>query len=113
MADPTKAAAQAVTTDAELTLLDQIVEQGKMGKDADSKSKGKDLLKRFVGEVLEGALRGSARVRGLRGTELHRVVAEVGVEHPAQRLRGWCRDVGLGLIRRWIAVRFHGAHFTS
>jgi type VI secretion system protein ImpC len=56
MADPTKAAAQAVTTDAELTLLDQIVEQGKMGKDADSKSKGKDLLKRFVGEVLEGAI---------------------------------------------------------
>jgi type VI secretion system protein ImpC len=56
MADPTKAAAQAVTTDADLSLLDQIVEQGKMGKDADSKSKGKDLVKRFVSEVLEGAI---------------------------------------------------------
>lgn len=56
MADPTKAAAQAVTTDAELSLLDQIVEQGKLGKDADAKSKGKDLVKRFVSEVLEGSI---------------------------------------------------------
>lgn len=56
MADPTKAAAQAVTTDAELSLLDQIVEQGKLGKDADTKSKGKDLVKRFVSEVLEGSI---------------------------------------------------------
>ena len=56
MADPTKAAAQAVTTDAELSLLDQIVEQGKLGKDAEAKSKGKDLVKRFVSEVLEGAI---------------------------------------------------------
>lgn len=56
MADPTKAAAQAVTTDAELSLLDQIVEQGKLGKDAETKSRGKDLVKRFVSEVLEGAI---------------------------------------------------------
>jgi type VI secretion system protein ImpC len=56
MADPTKAASQAVTTDAELSLLDQIVEQGKLGKDADAKSKGKDLVKRFVSEVLEGSI---------------------------------------------------------
>lgn len=56
MADPTKAASQAVTTDAELSLLDQIVEQGKLGKDADTKSKGKDLVKRFVSEVLEGSI---------------------------------------------------------
>ena len=64
-------------------------------------------------QVLEGTLRGRPRVRRLRGSELHGVVAQVGVEHPAQRLRGRCRDVGPGLIRRWIAVRFHGAHFTS
>jgi type VI secretion system protein ImpC len=56
MADPTQAAAQSVTTDAELSLLDQIVEQGRMGKDADAKSKGKDLVKRFVSEVLEGSI---------------------------------------------------------
>ena len=56
MADAQQQAAQAVTTDAELSLLDQIVEQGKMGKDAEAKSKGKDLVKRFVSEVLEGAI---------------------------------------------------------
>ena len=56
MAEAQKSAAQAVTTDAELSLLDQIVEQGKMGKDAETKGRGKDLVKRFVSEVLEGAI---------------------------------------------------------
>ncbi len=56
MAEAQKAAAQAVTTDAELSLLDQIVEQGKLGKDAESKGRGKDLVKRFVSEVLEGSI---------------------------------------------------------
>ena len=46
-----------VTTNAELSLLDQIVEQGRLGKDADTRSKGKDLVKRFVSEVLEGAIK--------------------------------------------------------
>lgn len=49
--------ASSVTTNAELSLLDQIVEQGRLGKDADTRSKGKDLVKRFVSEVLEGAIK--------------------------------------------------------
>jgi len=49
-------AAQSVTTDGDLSLLDEIVEQGRMGKDAESKSRGKDLVKRFVSEVLEGSM---------------------------------------------------------
>lgn len=56
MADPTKAAAQTVTTESDISLLDQIVEQGRLGKDAESKSRGKDLVRRFVSEVLEGAI---------------------------------------------------------
>jgi len=57
MADAKQAATAAtVTTDADLSLLDQIVEQGKMGKDAEAKGKGKDLLRRFVSEVLEGTM---------------------------------------------------------
>jgi type VI secretion system protein ImpC len=40
----------------ELGLLDQIVEQGRFGKDAPAKERGKDLIKRFVGEVLEGSI---------------------------------------------------------
>lgn len=50
------AAAEAVTTEGELSLLDQIVEQGRMGKDTESRSRGKDLVKRFVSEVLEGQM---------------------------------------------------------
>ena len=57
MAERQKAAtAEAVTTEGELSLLDQIVEQGRMGKDAESKGRGKDLVRRFVSEVLEGQI---------------------------------------------------------
>ena len=40
----------------ELGLLDQIVEQGRFGKDSQAKERGKDLIKRFVSEVLEGSV---------------------------------------------------------
>jgi len=52
----TAAAGATVTTESDLSLLDQIVEQGKMGKDAESKGRGKDLVRRFVAEVLEGSI---------------------------------------------------------
>ena len=45
------------TADAgELGLLDQIVEQGKLGRDAQTKERGKDLVKQFVSEVLKGQM---------------------------------------------------------
>jgi type VI secretion system protein ImpC len=52
------AAAAAETT--ELGLLDQIVEQGRFGKDTAARERGKDMVKRFVSEVLEGAIQYSA-----------------------------------------------------
>ncbi|MGH7554154.1 MAG: type VI secretion system contractile sheath large subunit, partial [Longimicrobiales bacterium] len=52
------AAAAAQTT--ELGLLDQIVEQGRFGRDTSSRERGKDLVKKFVSEVLEGAIKVSA-----------------------------------------------------
>lgn len=52
----TQAAGQGASYSAELTLLDQIVEQGKVGKDSETKERGKDLVKRFVSEVLEGSI---------------------------------------------------------
>ncbi len=57
MADA-KAAAQGAeaTTTESLSLLDQIVDQGKVGKDAETRERGKDLVKRFVEEVLEGSI---------------------------------------------------------
>ncbi|HEX6632037.1 MAG TPA: type VI secretion system contractile sheath large subunit [Gemmatimonadaceae bacterium] len=49
--------AQAYTADgAELSLLDQIVEEGRFGRDTQAKERGKDLVKRFVAEVLEGQI---------------------------------------------------------
>src|SRR5690349_934844 len=37
-------------------LLDQIVEEGRMAKDAGAKERGKDLVKEFVAQVLEGSM---------------------------------------------------------
>lgn len=48
------AAPAAQTT--EVGLLDQIVEQGRFGKDAPAKERGKDLVRQFVSEVLEGSI---------------------------------------------------------
>jgi type VI secretion system protein ImpC len=46
------AEAQAV----ELGLLDQIVDQGRLGRDAAGKARGKDMLKQFISEVLAGSI---------------------------------------------------------
>jgi type VI secretion system protein ImpC len=52
----TQAAGQGASYSADLSLLDQIVEQGKVGRDTETKERGKDLVKRFVAEVLEGSI---------------------------------------------------------
>jgi type VI secretion system protein ImpC len=52
-----KAAQPAATAQAaEVGLLDQIVDQGRFGKDAPAKERGKDLIRRFVSEVLDGSI---------------------------------------------------------
>jgi type VI secretion system protein ImpC len=50
----TKAAAEAQSV--ELGLLDQIVDQGRLGRDAAGKARGKDMLKQFMTEVLAGSI---------------------------------------------------------
>jgi len=47
---------QATETTLEGSLLDQIVEQGRIGRDAQGKERGRDMVKRFVAEVLEGQI---------------------------------------------------------
>ncbi|HEY0882938.1 MAG TPA: type VI secretion system contractile sheath large subunit [Archangium sp.] len=44
------------TADAEVSLLDQIVQDGRVGRDVETQQRGKDLVKRFVAEVLEGSM---------------------------------------------------------
>jgi len=58
MSKPEKAAAQsadAKTT--ESSLLDQIVEQGRFGKEQVARERGRDMVKEFVAQVLEGEMK--------------------------------------------------------
>jgi len=50
------AAPQATEQVLEKGLLDQIVEEGRMGKDDSAKERGKDLVKEFVAQVLDGSM---------------------------------------------------------
>jgi len=50
------AAPQATEQVLEKGLLDQIVEEGRMGKDDGAKERGKDLVKEFVAQVLDGSM---------------------------------------------------------
>src|SRR6202140_3198629 len=56
-AAPQGAAPQAKEQGGEKTsLLDQIVDEGRLAKDANAKERGKDLVKEFVTQVLEGSM---------------------------------------------------------
>src|SRR5579862_7889410 len=57
MPEREKAPAAAQTTEkVEGGLLDQIVQQGRMGKDPASRERGKNLIKEFVAQVLDGSM---------------------------------------------------------
>ncbi|HTZ74021.1 MAG TPA: type VI secretion system contractile sheath large subunit [Candidatus Aquilonibacter sp.] len=49
-------AAATTTTQEQSSLLDQIVSQGRMGTDATSRERGKNLVKEFVAQVLDGSM---------------------------------------------------------
>jgi type VI secretion system protein ImpC len=55
MSETQVAAAQARTTET-TGLLDQIVQEGRMGKDAAARERGKDLVKEFVAQVMDGSM---------------------------------------------------------
>jgi type VI secretion system protein ImpC len=58
MSKPEKAAAQsAEAKTTELSLLDQIVEQGRFGKEQVARERGRDMVKEFVAQVLEGEMK--------------------------------------------------------
>jgi len=58
MADPQQAVSQAAatTTTTEGSLLDSIVAEGRLGKDEAARERGKDMVKEFVKQVLEGSI---------------------------------------------------------
>jgi type VI secretion system protein ImpC len=46
----------AAVEQSEQSLLDQIVEQGRFGKEAEARERGRDLIKEFVAQVLDGSM---------------------------------------------------------
>jgi len=58
MSDPKKAQAAAppVEKTVEVSLLDQIVEQGRLGREPAARERGRDLVKEFISQVLEGEM---------------------------------------------------------
>src|SRR5688572_22063994 len=58
MSDPQKATAaqQATEVTQEPGLLDKIVQEGRLARDAASRERGKDLVKEFVNQVLQGSM---------------------------------------------------------
>ena len=48
------AAPQAAQEQVEVSLLDQIVDEGRMARDPQARERGKNLVKEFVAQVLEG-----------------------------------------------------------
>jgi type VI secretion system protein ImpC len=58
MSSPTKAAPEqsAAVQTTEVSLLDQIVSQGRFGKDTVAQERGKDMVKEFINQVLEGKM---------------------------------------------------------
>lgn len=56
MANPKEEQAKASAQSTELSLLDQIVAQGRFGSDAPARERGKDMVKQFVSEVLAGTI---------------------------------------------------------
>jgi type VI secretion system protein ImpC len=51
-----EAPSAAVADSQELSLLEQIVEQGRFGQEATARERGRDLVKEFVAQVLEGSM---------------------------------------------------------
>jgi len=67
------AASQAQETTTELGLLDQIVEQGRFGKETAQRERGRGLIKRFVSEVLEGAITYSADTESMLNARIAQI----------------------------------------
>ena len=94
-------AAQAVeTTTTESSLLDQIVSQGRFGKDTASQERGKDMVKEFVNQVLEGKMtlsRDAEATIGKRIADIDRLVwlqLNVVLHNPAfQKLEATWRGI--------------------
>ena len=101
MSKPEKASAQAAEAKTtESSLLDQIVDQGRFGKETVARERGRDMVKEFVAQVLEGEMKLSrdadatinarvAQIDHLISLQLNEIL-----HHPAfQKLEGSWRGI--------------------
>lgn len=95
-----QAAGAAAAETTELGLLDQIVEQGRFGKDTAAQERGKDMVKRFVSEVLEGAITYSADTESMINARIAQIDHLLSIQlneimhHPdLQKLEGSWRSL--------------------
>jgi len=94
------AAQTAETQTTEVSLLDQIVAQGRFGKDTLAQERGKDMVKEFVNQVLEGHMtlsRDAEATIGARIADIDRMISlqlnEV-IHHPSfQKLEATWRGI--------------------
>src|SRR3954469_18686870 len=100
MAEAQQKNQQAAGFSPELNLLDQIVEEGRMGRDAAAKERGKDLVKNFVSEVLKGTVTLNADTEAMINARIAQIDAlisdqlNVVMHHPDfQKLEGTWRGL--------------------
>jgi type VI secretion system protein ImpC len=101
MSKPEKASAQsaeAKTTEA--SLLDQIVEQGRFGKEQVARERGRDMVKEFVAQVLEGEMKLSRDADATINARVSQIDHLISLQlneilhHPAfQKLEGSWRGI--------------------
>ena len=84
----------------EVSLLDKIVDQGRLGRDAAAKERGKDLVKNFVTEVLKGTVTIAADTEAMINARIAQIDELISMQlnevmhHPDfQRLEGTWRGL--------------------
>src|ERR1017187_3907021 len=98
--NPLAAQAAEAQTTTEVSLLDQIVSQGRFGQDTIAQERGKDMVKEFINQVLEGKMvlsRDAEATIGARIADIDRLISlqlnEV-LHHPAfQKLEATWRGI--------------------
>ena len=100
MSDAQKAQASAQEQTLELGLLDQIVEQGKVGTDTASKERCKSLIKEFVQQVLQGQMTVSRDTEAMINARIAQIDHLISIQlnevmhHPSfQKLEGSWRGL--------------------
>ena len=101
MSDPQQAIQQqAAEQTTEVSLLDQIVEQGRLARDSTAKERGKNLVKEFVSQVLEGSMTVSKDAEAMINARIAQIDHLLSIQlnevlhHPAfQKLEGTWRGL--------------------